>query len=149
MQTVKQQMLEQTNVDGFVFTDLLEKDVVFTSGMTRVARWDGVTRKPSLEGPGQGVTAEFDWARPAAAATIRIAIFNRDLVKVFDGAGGMDMTDAVDTRSGLDFVRRRIFWKTKTSSMRALRLPCTRSYRWKTGRATTPTKNNHPSACAA
>jgi hypothetical protein len=107
MQTVKQQMLEQTNVDGFVFTDLLEKDVVFTSGMTRVARWDGVTRKPSLEGPGQGVTAEFDWARPAAAATIRIAIFNRDLVKVFDGAGGMDMTDAVDTRSGLDFVRRR------------------------------------------
>ena len=107
MQTVKQQMLEQTNVDGFVFTYLLEKEVIFTSGMTRVARWDGVSRKPSLEGPGQGVTAEFDWGRPAAAASIRIVVFNRDLVKVFDGLGGLDMTDAVDTRSGLDFVRRR------------------------------------------
>lgn len=107
IQTVKQQMLEQTDVDGFVFTDLLEKDVVFTQGMSRMARWDGVTRKPALEGPGQGVSTSFDWARPAAGASIRIVLFNSDLVKVFDGTGGIDMTDGVDTRSGADFVRRK------------------------------------------
>jgi hypothetical protein len=38
---------------------------------------------------------------------MRIAWFNMDLGRVFSGEGGMEVTDAVDTRSGTAFVRRR------------------------------------------
>ena len=75
--------------------------------MNRVTRFDGVTRKPAVQGAGSGVTAEFDWSRPVAAATMRISWFNINLERVFSGDGGMDVTDAVDTRSGTAFVRRR------------------------------------------
>ena len=38
---------------------------------------------------------------------MRIAWFNMELERIFSGEGGMDVTDAVDTRSGTAFVRRR------------------------------------------
>ena len=38
---------------------------------------------------------------------MRIAWFNTELERIFSGEGGMDVTDAVDTRSGTAFVRRR------------------------------------------
>ena len=75
--------------------------------MNRITRFDGVTRKPAIQGAGSGVTSEFDWSRAVAAASIRIAWFNMDLARVFSGEGGMEVTDAVDTRSGTAFVRRR------------------------------------------
>ena len=108
MQTVRNQMLEQTEVDAFLFTDLMERrDVPFPQGVQRVARWDGVTRKPALAGPGQGVSAEFDWGQSIATASIRLVLFNKELEKIFEGRGGIDTTDAVDTRSGIAFVRRK------------------------------------------
>lgn len=107
MNAVKEQMAEQTNVDGFVFTDLLERDVYFEGSMNRVARWDGVTRKPPVQGPGNSVTSEFNWAEAVAAASLRIVVYNADLEPVFIGSGGLDLTEAVDTRSGSGFIRRR------------------------------------------
>ena len=38
---------------------------------------------------------------------MRISWFNMELERIFSGEGGMDVTDAVDTRSGTAFVRRR------------------------------------------
>ncbi len=107
MQTVRDQMREQTNVDAFVFTDLIELEVVFQAGVNRIARFDGVTRKPALQGAGSGVNADFDWGRPVTAASIQISIYDIDLQKVFLGRGGIELTEAVDTRSGSSFVRRR------------------------------------------
>lgn len=104
---VKEQMLEQTDVDGFVFSDLLEREVFFEGSMNRVARWDGITRKPAVQGPGNAVTAEFNWAQPVAASSLRIVVYNADLEPVFIGTGGLDLTEAVDTRSGNGFIRRR------------------------------------------
>ena len=54
-----------------------------------------------------GVTADFDWSRAVSAVTLRVAWFNMDLAHVFSGEGGIEVTDAVDTRSGTSFVRRR------------------------------------------
>lgn len=107
MQKVRDQMREQTNIDAFVFTDLVEVDVIFDQGINRVARWDGVTRKPALQGAGQGVSADFNWAAAVAAASIQITMYDMNLEKVFMGRGGIELTDAVDTRSGTGFVRRR------------------------------------------
>ena len=107
VQAVRDQLVEQTDIDSIIFTDIVEKDVYYETGLNRVTRFDGVTRKPAVQGAGSGVTSEFDWSRAVAAATIRIAWFNVNLERVFSGEGGMEVTDAVDTRSGTAFVRRR------------------------------------------
>lgn len=107
VQAVRDQLREQTDIGSIVFTDIIEKDVYYEQGLNRVTRFDGVTRKPAIQGAGSGVTAEFDWSRPVAAAAMRIAWFNMNLERIFSGEGGMDVTDAVDTRSGTAFVRRR------------------------------------------
>ncbi|EHQ57611.1 hypothetical protein OMB55_00013470 [gamma proteobacterium HIMB55] len=105
--TIKDQMMESSSIDALVFTDLLEKDVYFATGVNRVARWDGVTRKPPTQGGGQGVSVNFNWSVPVAATTVRISIFNSDLERMFVGEGGIALNEAVDTRSGTGFVRRR------------------------------------------
>jgi hypothetical protein len=107
MQQVRDQMREQTNVDAFIFTDIIERDVVFDQGINRIARWDGVTRKPVLHGGGNGVSQDFNWATPVAAASLQITWYNIELEKIFAGRGGLELTDAVDTRSGNGFIRRR------------------------------------------
>ena len=107
VQAVRDQLRDQTDIGSIVFTDIIEKDVYYEQGLNRVTRFDGVTRKPAVQGAGSGVTAEFDWSRSVAAATMRIAWFNMELDRIFSGEGGMDVTDAVDTRSGTAFVRRR------------------------------------------
>ena len=107
VQAVRDQLRDQTDIGSVVFTDIIEKDVYYEQGLNRVTRFDGVTRKPAIQGAGSGVTAGFDWSRPVAAATMRIVWFNMDLERTFSGEGGIDVTDAVDTRSGTAFVRRR------------------------------------------
>ncbi len=105
--TIRDQMMESSRIDALIFTDLLEKDVYFAQGVNRVARWDGVTRKPPTQGGGTGVSVNFNWSVPVAATTIRISIFNSDLERMFVGEGGIALNEAVDTRSGSGFVRRR------------------------------------------
>ena len=70
MQSVRDQMQKESNLDAFVFTDLLEFEVSFSGGLKHLARWDGVSRKPSLQGPGSGVSADFDWNKQASVASI-------------------------------------------------------------------------------
>ena len=107
VQAVRDQLREQTDIRGIVFTDLIEKDAFFEQGLNRVSRFDGVTRKPSVQGAGSGVTADFDWSRAVSAVSLRVSLFNMDLDRIFTGQGGIEVTDAVDTRSGTSFVRRR------------------------------------------
>lgn len=108
IQSVRDQLAEESEVDAFIFTDLVELEVPFSEGLKHLARWDGVTRRPTLQGPGTGVTGDFDWGRPAAVASLQISIFDMELQRVFASRGGLDATDAIDTRSSSGgFVRRR------------------------------------------
>ncbi len=114
MQSVRDQM-KKRNVDAFVFTNLAEVETVFSSGVKHSARWDGVTRKPSLSGPGNGVSADFNWNQPVAGASLMITIFDMDLERVFLSRGGMDTTEAIDTRSSAGrYVRRRNILENET-----------------------------------
>lgn len=123
MQAVRDRLVEEHAVDAFVFTDLLEFEVPFSGGMNHLARWDGVTRKPSLQGPGTGVTSSFDWNAPAAVASMQVSIFNRDLKRVFASRGGLDATDAIDTRSSNGaYVRRRSILENDTHIEEGVRL---------------------------
>lgn len=107
IQAVRDQMRDQTDVDAFIFTDLVEHDVTIVPGMTRVARFHGVTRKPTLKGPGDGVSVDFDWGKAIAAISIQISMYDLELTQVFAGIGGIDLSDAIDTRTGNGWVRRK------------------------------------------
>jgi len=108
MQSVRDRMKEETQLDAFVFTDLVELEVSFSGGLKHIARWDGVSRKPSLQGPGDGVSADFDWNMQAAVASLQISIYDIELQRLFSSRGGMDATDAIDTRSSTGrYIRRR------------------------------------------
>lgn len=108
MTSVRDEMQETTDLDGFVFTDLVEVQTAFSAGLQHVARWHGVSRKPSLQGPGDGVTTDFDWAMLVAAASLQVSIYDMDLKRVFLSYGGLDVTEAIDTRSSTGrYVRRR------------------------------------------
>jgi len=108
MVSVRDQLKKKSNVDAFIFTDLVEVDIAFSSGLKHLARWDGVTRKPSLQGPGNGVSADFDWNTQASAASLQVSIFNMDLDRLFQSRGGLDATEAIDSRSsGGRYIRRR------------------------------------------
>ena len=108
MQSVRDRMKEETQLDAFVFTDLVELEVPFSGGLKHIARWDGVSRKPSLQGPGDGVSADFDWNMQAAVASLQVSIYDIELQRLFSSRGGIDATDAIDTRSSTGrYIRRR------------------------------------------
>ena len=107
MNSIKDQLVRKSNVDAFIFTDLIEHQTTFNNGMNHEARWDGVSRKPSLQGPGTSIPAGFDWNQQASVVSLQIVMFDRDLERIFLGRGGIDATDAIDARSGTRFERRR------------------------------------------
>jgi len=108
MQSVRDRMQEETDLDAFIFTDLIELEAAFNGGLKHLARWDGVTRRPSLQGPGSGVSGDFDWNMPASVVSLQVTMFDMDLNRLFVSRGGIDATDAIDTRSSSGrYVRRR------------------------------------------
>lgn len=108
MQSVRDRFAEDRKIDAFVFTDLLELEVPFNGGLKHVGRWDGVTRRPALQGPGNSVSADFDWSMLVSVASLQVTIFDSELQRLFVSRGGLDSTDAVDTRSSSGrYIRRR------------------------------------------
>jgi hypothetical protein len=106
--SVRDQLSQSHDIDAIIFTDLIEQEVSFSGGLKHLARWHGVTRKPTLQGPGDGVSSDFNWNAPAKAASLWVSIYNTQLQRVFTSIGGLDTTDAIDTRSSSGrFVRRR------------------------------------------
>jgi hypothetical protein len=123
MQSVRDQMAKTTDLDAFIFTDLVELEVAFSGGLKHLARWDGVSRKPSLQGPGSGVSGDFDWNMLAAVASIQISIYDMELKRLFAGRGGMDATEAIDTRSSKGrYIRRRNILENQDNVMEGISL---------------------------
>jgi hypothetical protein len=123
MTRVRDEMAKSTKLDAFIFTDLVELEVSFSEGLKHVARWDGVTRTPSLQGPGDGVSTEFDWSTLAAVVSLQVSIYNMDLEPVFSSRGGIEATDAIDSRSSTGrYVRRRNILENETYITEGIRL---------------------------
>lgn len=100
--------MRDTGLDAFIFTDLVELQTSFSGGLQHVARWDGVTRKPSIQGPGDGVSADFDWAMLVDVASLQVSIYDIELQRVFASRGGLDASQAIDSRSSEGrYIRRR------------------------------------------
>ena len=113
--SVRDAIAKDQKLDAFIFTDLIEVDIAFSEGLKHLARWHGVARKPSLQGPGAGVSADFDWNKQAKGASLWVSVYNTDLERVFTSIGGLDTTEAIDTRSSAGrFVRRRSILENET-----------------------------------
>jgi hypothetical protein len=111
---VRDALQKSDNLDAIIFTDIIEKDIAFSGGLKHLARWDGVSRKPSLQGPGDGVSTDFNWNANAKGASLWVNVYNMELRRVFSSIGGIDATEAIDTRSSSgDYVRRRNILENK------------------------------------
>ena len=106
MTNVRDEM-RSTGLNAFIFTDLIELQTAFSGGLQHVARWDGVTRKPTVQGPGDGVTADFDWNMLLDVASLQVSIYDMELKRVFTSRGGLDATQAIDSRSS----KGRYIWR--------------------------------------
>jgi len=123
MHQVRDELAQSTDLDAFIFTNLLEFEVSFSGGLKHLARWDGVTRTPSLQGPGSGVSTEFDWNMLAAVASLQVTIYDMELQPLFVGRGGLEATDAIDSRSSKGrYIRRRSILENDTHVQEGIQL---------------------------
>ena len=107
MSTVLQEMNRNSDIDAVVFTDLIERQVIFSDGTSRSARWDGVSRKPKIKGAGTGVSQGFDWMQTVPAVSILVTIYHVDGQRLFQSVGGIEITRMIDPHRGNGrFVRR-------------------------------------------
>lgn len=107
MFTVLQEIKQNSDIDAIVFTDLIERQVSFSNGSSRTARWDGVSRKPKIKGAGTGVSQGFDWMQTVPAVSILVTIYHVDGQRLFQSAGGIEITRMIDPHRGNGrFVRR-------------------------------------------
>ena len=123
MHQVRDEMREVAELDAIIFTDLVEFEVAFSGGLKHLARWDGVTRTPTMQGPGDGVSTEFDWNMLAAVASLQVSIYNMELQPVFSSRGGLDATEAIDSRSTSGrYIRRRNILENESNIDEGIRL---------------------------
>ena len=123
MHSVRDELVESSSIDGFIFTDLVEVQESFSGGMKHLARWDGVSRTPTMQGPGDGVSASFDWSMMAAMVSLKVTIYDTELKPVFHGRGGIDATDAIDSRSTKGrYIRRRNILENESNIMEGIQL---------------------------
>ena len=100
--------LEKDVADLVIFTDLIERDIVYVGRSKRVASWDGVSRPVKVRGGGGQISQDFDWSQKAKAASLLIIGYTVTGEHFFKGAGGLDVTREIDPRTGTGrFVRKR------------------------------------------
>jgi hypothetical protein len=134
MHRVRDEMTATSNLDAFIFTDLIELDVAFSGGLKHLARWDGVSRTPTMQGPGDGVSTEFDWNMLAAVVSLQVTIYDMELQPLFSSRGGIDATDAIDSRSSTGrYIRRRNIMENESNVEEGIQLafhPFIESVEW-------------------
>ncbi|NQX89190.1 MAG: hypothetical protein HRT77_11055, partial [Halioglobus sp.] len=123
MHRVRDELAQSTDLDAFIFTNLLAFETSFSGGLKHLARWDGVTRQPTMQGPGNSVSTEFDWSMLAAVASLQVTIYDMQLEPVFVGRGGLEATEAIDSRSSAGrYIRRRNILENDNQVMEGIQL---------------------------
>ena len=105
---------ESGKVDGILYTDLIERQVTFTIGQKRVARWDGVSRGPKVQGASSSISSDFDWTKLIDAASLGTYLYTLEGKLVFHSIGGLSLTEAVDTKGTARFKRARHMFNSES-----------------------------------
>lgn len=105
-------VLESGEADAVLFTDLIEREVLFQGRSQRQAKWDGVARPPKIRAGGSQLSADFNWRQKVSAASALLVLYDINGQFIFKGAGGLELTREIDPRSGNGrFVRRKELFK--------------------------------------
>ena len=113
MITTGKTLRDQTKVDAIVFADVIEHPAQHSPTNQHYARWLGVTRKPNLVGTGNSIPADFDWSQEVKVASLKVTIYDNNLVNIFTSFGGIDVTQGIDMRSSTpSFIRRKKLLKS-------------------------------------
>lgn len=117
MYTVLTTLKEESDIDAVVFTDLIEREIAFSAGQSRAAKWDGVTRKPKIKGGASGISAGFDWSQTVPAVSISVTIYHVDAEQLFQSIGGIEVTRQLDPNKGGNgrLVRRDKIFSSKNN----------------------------------
>ncbi len=108
MVTTATTLRDTTDIDAIVFTDVVERDSAHTVGMDHLARWDGVSRKPSMASAGaEGVPEGFDWNQSVKVASLVLTIYSTNMEGLFSSHGGLDTLQTIDTKGEAKFARRK------------------------------------------
>lgn len=108
MVTTAKTLKDSSDIDAIVFTDLIERDAAHDVGMDHLARWDGVSRKPSMASAGaEGVPVGFNWSQSIKVASLVITIYSTSMEGLFSSHGGLDTLQAIDTKGEAMFARRK------------------------------------------
>lgn len=108
MITTGKTLRDQTDVDAIVFADVIEHTAQHGPTNKHYARWLGVTRKPNLVGSGNSIPADFDWSQEVKVASLKVTIYDHNLVNIFTSFAGIDVTQGIDMRSSTpSFIRRK------------------------------------------
>jgi hypothetical protein len=105
---------ETGKIDGILYTDLIERHVTFTVGQKRVARWDGVSRGPKVQGASNSISGDFNWSKLVDAASLGTYLYSLDGQLVFHSIGGLSLTEAVDTKGTASFKRARNMFNSQS-----------------------------------
>jgi hypothetical protein len=76
-----------------------------------------------MQGPGDGVSADFDWSMLLDVASLQVSIYDIELKRVFASRGGLDATQAIDSRSSKGrYIRRREILENETNIQEGIEL---------------------------
>ena len=113
MATTGKLLREQTNADLIIFSDLFVHNVQHSNSSQHLARWYGVTRKPTFVGSATGIPVGFDWSQSIKGASLMISIFDIDLNRVFSSRGGIDTLYSLNVKKSTPrFVRKKKMLKS-------------------------------------
>ncbi len=150
MSATLQSLKEHKDIDGVIFTDLLEHDIQHSPGMKHYARWYGVSREPATEGPTASVPTDFNWTQIIKGATLMVTIYTTDGKPLFSSRGGIDTLHSIDSRkSQKSFVRRKKILSRSSNIEEGIELafhPLIPMKRYPGKPETAATKNNPDSA---
>lgn len=90
-------LAESSEAQAVVFTNLEELQVYFSPSGSHVTRFLGVSRKPQSRG-GEGVPGDFDWVQAVDAVGLYVNVYDMKLNRVFNGAGGIEVTETLDLK---------------------------------------------------
>ncbi|MFZ1293261.1 MAG: hypothetical protein WAR81_03575, partial [Pseudomonadales bacterium] len=95
-----------SQVQAVMFTNLEEQQIYFSPSGSHATHFLGVTRKPSSRG-GEGVPADFDWIQAVDAVEIYVNVFDLKLQRLFNGAGGIEVTETLDLKGSKPLWKRQ------------------------------------------
>lgn len=108
MTTTIKTISEQSHADAVVFADLIEHPARHNIGQQHSAIFNGVSRKPFLQGSSKSVSLDFDWNQPIKVGSLLVNIYNTNLERVFMSYGGISTIQAIETKRSSDsYIRRK------------------------------------------